>query len=76
VISELQSTGQASASSSGGLAEAGAGAGSAALNASVSMTYNNIDPDCDFVLLLGPDGLEARPLSDIQEHLTMESDAS
>ena len=76
VISELQSIGLASASSSGGLAEAGAGAGSDALNASVSMTYNNIDPDCDFVLLLGPDGLEARPLSDIQEHLTMESDAS
>jgi len=27
-------------------------------------------------LLLGPDGLEARPLSDIQENFIMESDAS
>jgi len=34
------------------------------------------NPDCDFVLLLGPDGLEARPLSDIQEHSTMENQAS
>ncbi len=78
VISELQSTGQVSESSPSGLGEAGAGAGaaSASLNVNVSMRYNNIDPDCDFVLLLGPDGLEARPLIDIQEHLTMESDAS
>lgn len=37
------------------------------------LSNEGIDPACDFVLLLGPDGLEARPLGDIQEYSTMET---
>jgi len=53
--------------------------GSESEAASQGFEMGGIDPDCDFVLLLGPQGLEARPLTDIQDNsinINMETVAS
>ncbi len=72
VISELAHVADDDAAAVSPGVSGAAGAGTS--NAVAQIT--GVHPDCDFVLLLGPDGLEARPLSDIQENFIMESDAS